>query len=230
MSVEPAVPAPSPVPLLSVDDVSFRYGDHLVLDSVSLEISSREFVALTGDNGSGKTTLIKTILGLLRPSSGTVRVFSTDLHSLKDRSRLGYVPQRPRVDADLPATVTEIVATGRLSDGGWWRRRGARDREAIAHAIAIAGLEEQATAPIATLSGGQQQRTFIARALASTPELLILDEPTTGVDAESQRRFRDALVHHVRVHGGAVLLVTHDVQPVAADLDRILQMKDGKLC
>ena len=216
-------------PILELTNVSFSYGEQRVLDGVDLQVLEKEFVALTGDNGSGKTTLLRVALDLLRPTTGTALVFGQPLRTMRDRSRIGYVPQRPRVDADLPATVTEIVSTGRLSDGRWWRRRTAADRDAIDHAISIAGLEFAADSQLTRLSGGQQQRAFIARALASRPELLVLDEPTTGVDADSQRRFRDALVHHVRVHGGAVLLVTHDIAPVADDLDRVVTMRDGRV-
>lgn len=216
-------------PVLELSDASFSYGDRPVLDGVSLEIRSGEFVALTGGNGSGKSTLVKAALGLLEVDRGTVRVFGEPPRELTQPWRLGYVPQRARVEPDLPATVEEIVATGRLPNRRWWSRRQEGDGEAVDHALQIAGLEDLRSQRMSRLSGGQQQRAFIARALASLPQLLVLDEPTAGIDAEAQAHFRDTLVHHVRVHHGAVLLVTHDLEPVSSDVDRVLVMAEGKL-
>jgi zinc transport system ATP-binding protein len=216
-------------PVLEVSGVTFSYGERPVLEGVSLDISSGEFVALTGGNGSGKSTLIKVALGLLAPQRGTVTVFGKPLEELEDRWRLGYVPQRARVEADLPATVEEIVRTGRLPNGRWWRRAKGEDQDAVDHALEIAGLEDLRSKRMSGLSGGQQQRAFVARALASLPHLLVLDEPTAGIDAEAQERFRETLVHHVRVHHGAVLLVTHALEPVASDVDRVLVMAKGVL-
>jgi zinc transport system ATP-binding protein len=226
---EPEFIPPAPGPLLQLEDVSFAYDERVVLDRVSLEVHGGEFVALAGANGSGKSTLIKVALGLLRPSWGRVRILGSDPRYLDERWRLGYVPQRPRLENDLPATVEEVVATGRLPVGRWWRRVRPDDREGVDHALRIAGLEDLRRARMSKLSGGQQQRCFIARALASMPQLLILDEPTAGIDAEAQDRFRDTLVHHVRVHQGAVLLVTHDLGPVTDDVDRVITLKQGRV-
>ena len=145
-----------------------------------------------------------------------------------ERWRLGYVPQRPTLASEVPATVEEIVAAGRLKQRGWWRPPAVADREAVSHALESVGLSEMARRPINELSGGQQQRAFIARAFASEPSLLVLDEPVAGVDGESQHRFRDSLVHLIRDHGGGVLLVSHELSAVAADLDRVVVLK-GKV-
>jgi zinc transport system ATP-binding protein len=178
-----------------------------------------------GPNGSGKSTLLKVLLGLLEPTDGSVRLFGEAPTRFRERSRLGYVPQRPALVSEVPATVQEVVAAGRMSPRGWWRRPGSEDREAVGHAIDSVALAELRSHPVNELSGGQQQRTFIARAFASEPELLLLDEPVAGVDAESQRRFRDALVHLVSEHGAAVLLVSHELTAVAGDVDRVLVLK-----
>jgi zinc transport system ATP-binding protein len=216
-------------PLLLAEHVSFRYGRDLVLDDVSLQVSAGEFVALVGPNGSGKTTLLKALLGSIHPDSGLVRLFEERPDRFADRSRLGYVPQRPTLGSEVPATVEEIVAAGRLSTRGWWRPAGRADREAVAHALTSVGLAEVATRRLNELSGGQQQRAFIARAFASGPELLVLDEPIAGVDAESQRRFRDSIVHLIDEHGAGVLLVSHELSPVAGDLDRVVVLKNRVL-
>ena len=143
------------------------------------------------------------------------------------------MPQRPNLSSELPATVREIVAAGRLTDGRWWLPTSRADRDEVDHAIASVGLTGLATRPVNELSGGQQQRAFIARAFASEPSLLVLDEPTAGVDAASQRLFRDSLVHLIREHGAGVLLVSHELSAVADDVDRVIVLKrrvlfDGK--
>jgi zinc transport system ATP-binding protein len=214
-------------PVLEARHVSFAYDTDLVVDDVSCALAPGEFVALVGPNGSGKSTLLRLLLGLLAPDRGEVRCFGVDPRVLPDRGRLGYVPQRHVLAPDLPVTVAEVVATGRLARRAWWRPAGAGDRTAIEHAIVSVGLGELARRPVLELSGGQQQRVLIARALASDPELLVLDEPIAGVDAESQRLFRDSLVHLVAEHGAAVLLVSHELGAVADDLDRVLVMKQS---
>jgi zinc transport system ATP-binding protein len=221
--------APAPViagsPVLEASHVSFAYGREPVLEDVSLRIAPGEFVALVGPNGSGKSTLVKLLLGSLAPGAGEVRVFGQPPARLRERWRLGYVPQRPVLASEVPATVEEIVVTGLLSRRGWWRPLARADREAARHALESVGLESLALRPLNELSGGQQQRAFIARAFASEPDLLVLDEPIAGVDVESQRRFRDALVHLATEHGAAVLLVSHELSAVAADLDRVIVLK-----
>ncbi len=221
-----AEPAREPdAPLVQAEGVTFAYGHTPVLEGVDLSVRPGEFVALVGPNGSGKSTLLRVLLGSLPPASGRVRLFGEAPGHVLDRRRLGYVPQRPGLASEVPATVAEIVSTGRLTRRGWWRPLGQADRDAVAHALTSVGLEGMADRPVNQLSGGQQQRAFIARAFASEPSLLVLDEPIAGVDAESQRRFRDALVHLVEEHGGAVLLVSHELSAVAPDLDRVIVLK-----
>jgi len=211
--------------VLTADAVSFSYGGQPVLDRVDLAVGSGEFVALVGPNGSGKSTLLRIVLGLLRPASGSVRLFGEAPRRMSEPWRVGYVPQRSRAGGDVPVTVEEVVATGRLSRRGWWRRPGPSDRAAVDHALRAVALTDLRRRPVEELSGGQQQRVLIARALAGDPELLVLDEPVAGVDAESQRLFRDSLVHLVREHGAAVLLVSHELGAVADDLDRVVVLR-----
>jgi zinc transport system ATP-binding protein len=211
--------------LVEVEHVSFAYGENPVLEDVSLSIRRGEFVALVGPNGSGKSTLLKVLLGVLRPSTGRVAIFGSPPDRFTQRWRLGYVPQRPELVSEIPATVEEVVATGRLPRMGWWRRLGPADREATRHAVDSVALGDVRTRPVNELSGGQQQRTFIARAFASEPDLLVLDEPIAGIDRESQSRFRDSLTHLVNEHGAGVLLVSHELSAVARDLDRIIVLK-----
>ena len=225
MRSAPLAPVPVGSPILEAAHVSFSYGGDPVLQDVSVRIAPGEFVALVGPNGSGKSTLVKVLLGGLASDAGEVRVFGAPPTQLRDRWRLGYVPQRPVLASEVPATVEEIVLTGLLSRRGWWRPLTRADREAAHHALESVGLGSLARRPVNELSGGQQQRAFIARAFATEPDLLVLDEPIAGVDAESQRRFRDSLVHLATEHGAAVLLVSHELSSVAADLDRIVVLK-----
>jgi zinc transport system ATP-binding protein len=216
-------------PVLEAQSVSFGYGDELVIDDVSLSVAPGEFVALVGPNGSGKSTLLRLLLGLLDPGQGAVRLFGQSPRDLRDRARLGYVPQRLAVPSDLPANVEEVVAAGRLARIGWRRRLKAADRQEVEHAMTAVSLLDLRHRPVRELSGGQQQRAFIAKALAGQPELLVLDEPVAGVDAESQERFRDSLTHLIRMHDAAVLLVSHELGAVADDLDRVIVMRRGRV-
>ena len=213
--------------VLRVDGVAFAYGRHRVLDGVTMRVGPGEFVALAGSNGSGKSTLVRVALGLTPPAAGEVHLFGDPPTALRDRWRVGYVPQRPVVVDQLPATVEEVVASGCVARRGWARRPRAEDRGRIERALAVVALDELRRTPIVELSGGQQQRAFIARALASEPELLVLDEPIAGVDAESQSRFRDALVTRCHEDGVAVLLVSHELGAVADDLDRLVLLRGG---
>lgn len=204
--------------------MSFAYRSTRVLEDVDLRVGAGEFVALVGPNGSGKSTLLRLLLGALRPSAGSVHLLGRPSEQVEDRWRIGYVPQRPSLAPDVPATVREIVATGRLARG-WWRPLREPDRAAVTHAIESVGLVDVADRPLSQLSGGQQQRVFIARAFASEPELLVLDEPIAGIDAESQRRFRESIVHLIREHGAGVLLVSHELSAVADSIDRVIVLK-----
>ena len=196
-----------------------------MVDGVSLRVRAGEFVALVGPNGSGKSTLLRLLLGLLTPHAGTVQLFGSAPARLPDPWRVGYVSQRPSLAEGLTATVEEVVASGRLARRGWFRRAGVVDRDEVTHALESVALVDHRHAAIAELSGGQQQRAFIARALATRPELLILDEPVAGVDASSQRQFAESLTHMVKAHGAAVLLVSHELGAVADALDRVVVMK-----
>ncbi len=226
--VGPASRVSSAVPgevLLEAERVSFAYGSKRVLDGVSLAVCAGEFVALVGPNGSGKSTLLRVLLGSVSAGAGSVRLFGEPSARFKERWRVGYVPQRPELASEVPATVEEIVSAGRLARRRWWAPLRETDREAVRHALESVGLGGLAGRPVNELSGGEQQRAFIARAFASEPDLLVLDEPIAGVDSESQRRFRDSLVHLISAHGAGVLLVSHELSAVANDVDRVIVLK-----
>jgi zinc transport system ATP-binding protein len=169
--------------VLSADDLTVELGGLPVLRGVSLSVRVGEAVALMGGNGSGKSTLVRTLLGLLPHQRGAVRLFGSPLGSFRQWSRIGYVPQRSAAMLG-GSKVKEVVAAGRLARRRPFRPLRRQDHKAIHDAIALVGLSEQLNSDIAALSGGQQQRVLVARALAGQPDLLVLDEPTSGVDIE----------------------------------------------
>ncbi|MCZ7535770.1 MAG: metal ABC transporter ATP-binding protein [Acidimicrobiia bacterium] len=217
--------AGAPESVLAAYGVTFSYDGVEVLHDVSFALHPGEFVALVGPNGSGKSTLVRILLGLLSPDAGRALLFGAPPHALGERSRIGYVPQRTSLSSDLPATVEEVVRAGRLHRGQWWRSLGPSDTEAVDHALGAVALADLRRRRVGDLSGGQQQRVLIAKALAGNPDVLVLDEPIAGVDAESQRLFRDSVVHLVHEHSAAVLLVSHELGAVADDLDRVVVLK-----
>jgi ABC-type Mn2+/Zn2+ transport system ATPase subunit len=193
----------------------------MVLDRVSMTVDKGEFVAVIGPNGAGKTTLLKVILGLTEADSGEVRVFGRPPRSLgASRSRIGYVPQIFAIDLRFPVTVFEVVLMGTYGRVGVGRRPGAAERDAARAALERVGIAELADRPIGRLSSGQRQRAFIARALANNPELLMLDEPTTGVDVATTGTLY-TLLRGLKEDGVTIVLVSHDIGVVAAYVDYV---------
>jgi zinc transport system ATP-binding protein len=203
-------------------------GGREILHDVNVAVAEGEFVAILGANGSGKTTLVRALVGLAPLSAGTLEVFGTPLARFRDWPRLGYVPQRLAVGGGVPSTVREVVASGRTGRVRRLRRLGRADHAAIDHALEDVGLAHRGSDPVATLSGGQQQRVLIARALAGEPDVLVLDEPTAGVDADSQDTLAGALGHLSRL-GGSVVLVAHELGPLAALIGRAVVMSSGRV-
>ncbi|GAB3185721.1 zinc transport system ATP-binding protein [Micromonospora palomenae] len=216
-------------PVITVTHGAVGYDGRPVLRDVSLTVTAGEVVAVLGANGSGKSTLIRAVLGLVPLASGSVELFGTPLRRFRQWRRIGYVPQRLGAGGGVPATVREVVASGRLARRGVLRPPGRADREAVDAALRAVGLADRAADPVATLSGGQQQRTLIARALAGRPELLVLDEPTAGVDAASQEAFATALRDFV-ADGGTVLLVAHELGPLRPLISRAVVVHQGGIC
>ena len=197
-------------PVIAVEDVSFSYGDRVVLEDVSLEIDAGTFFGLVGPNGSGKSTLLELMLGLQAPDTGSVELFGEPATAFADGERIGYVPQNATtVVRGMPITVREVVAMGRYPHRLFGRRRPA-DAAAVDAALAQLEITALADRQITALSGGQRQRVFIARALAAGADLLALDEPTIGVDAESREGFY-SLLHELNAAGLTVLLIEHDI-------------------
>jgi len=208
-------------PIIELDHVTVTLQDLLVLEDVTLQVTPGDFLAIIGPNGAGKTTLLKVILGLLRPASGTVRVFGRAPWKLNgERQRIGYVPQVFSVDLSFPVRASEVILMGRYGRMGLFRTPSPADRAAVHRAMERVGITELADRPIARLSGGQRQRVFLARALANEPELLLLDEPTTGVDMTSTEGLYE-LLRTLHESGMTILIVSHDVGVVASYVDGV---------
>ncbi len=206
--------------------VSFGYRPgQRVLEDVDLALGEGEFVAVAGPNGGGKTTLVRIVLGLERPSDGAALLYGEPAHRFSRRRTLGYLAQRSQIGGDAPATVREVVSAGRLASGKLVGRLGREDRELVAGAIDRVGLVAVADAPIRTLSGGMQQRAFIAKALAGQPALLVLDEPTTGVDAESQESLAELLATLHRDLGVTIVYVSHEFGAVEHHVERLVLVR-----
>jgi len=207
--------------VVELADVCYEYDGERVLEDVTLTVEEGDFLGIIGPNGAGKTTLLKVMLGLLRPSCGTVRLFGTDVARFREWWRIGYLPQSTTFDPRFPATVWEVVASGRASRRGAARALTRADRDAVEHVLDLLGLLDQRERRIGHLSLGQQQRVLIARALVNDPDLLILDEPLVGVDAPSQEQFYRLLHQLNREQGTTLVLVTHDVGVVASEVTKL---------
>jgi zinc transport system ATP-binding protein len=213
--------------VLEAEDLTVELGGLPVLRGVSLSVQAGEALALMGGNGSGKSTLVRALLGLLPHQRGAIHLFGSSLRSFREWSRVGYVPQRSMALLG-GSKVKEVVAAGRLAHRRPFRPLGRGDREAIHDAVARVGLSEQLNTDIAALSGGQQQRMLVARALAGNPDLLVLDEPTSGVDLEHQRVLAGVLAERLSA-GAAVLVVLHDVGSLGDLIDRAVVLSDGRV-
>ncbi|HEX2303383.1 MAG TPA: ABC transporter ATP-binding protein [Gaiella sp.] len=212
-------------PAVEFDDVSFSYRTGPpALEDVSLHVEQGAFVGIAGPNGGGKTTLLRLALGLERPASGRVLRFGFPAVA-RGGPHVGYLPQRAQIQSGTPVTVRELVEAGRLAVRGPFGPLRAADRAAVARAIERVGLSDRADAPLRTLSGGLQQRAFIAKALATEPSLLALDEPTTGVDAESQESLAALLAGLRSELGVTILYVSHEFGAVEHVVSRLLLVR-----
>ncbi|MGH8774860.1 MAG: metal ABC transporter ATP-binding protein [Jiangellaceae bacterium] len=203
-------------------------GDRTVLHGVDLTVPAGGVVTLLGANGSGKSTLVRAAVGLVPLTSGDVWLFGAPLTAFRDWSRIGYVPQRTTAAGGVPATVREVVGSGRLARRSLFRAASRRDRSAVGEAIELVGLSDRADESVSELSGGQQQRVLIARAAAGEPDLLVLDEPNAGVDRRSQEAFARALRTFV-ASGRTVLLVLHEMGLLAPLVDRGVVLDGGRI-
>jgi len=216
-----ALDVASAVPVAELEHVCVDRDGERVLDQVHLTVRRGDFLGIIGPNGAGKTTLLRVMLGLLRPSCGHVRLFGEDIRSFRGWPRIGYVPQRPASpEVRFPATVLEVVQSGRVARRGLGRRFTRHDLEVAERVLELVGIAAHRHRPIGRLSAGEQQRVMIARALVTEPDLLLLDEPTVGVDVEAQEQFY-GLLRRLNADGVTLVLVSHDIGVVAREVTQL---------
>lgn len=206
--------------IIKVENLTFDYPDQAVLRNVSFTLTKGDFLGIIGANGAGKSTLIKIILGILKPDSGSVSLFGTELSRV--RSRVGYVSQKANsFNTDFPTTVREVVRANLFSSKGLFKRYNKDDEKKVDEALSLVGMLEYKNKLIGSLSGGQQQRVFIARALVSKPELLLMDEPTVGIDAASVREIMD-IISRLNNNGMTIIMTNHDTPTLVNAANKLL--------
>jgi len=205
--------------IVSIDNLWIFREEHAILEDINLKLQRADFLGLIGPNGGGKSTLLKVMLGLIKPDNGRIRIFGMEPEAA--RARMGYLPQKTIFDQNFPIKVLEVVQMGRFSRTGLFRSYGPADRNAAYCALEAVGMEDRADREIGALSGGEQQRIFVARSLVSDPELLLLDEPTAGVDSSQQTEFYELLCHLNQDMGIAIVLVSHDITAISKYVGKI---------
>lgn len=208
--------------IIEFNNVSFSYGTQPVLSKASFSINKNDFVGIIGPNGGGKTTIINLLFGFLKPSMGEIKVFGDATGNQRNLKRIGYVPQKATsFDQNFPATVFEVASMGRFAKTRLMKQLTLEDKKIVEKALEEVGMLELSYKRVGDLSGGQQQRVFIARALASEPEVLILDEPFSGVDMDSQQKFYLLLKKLHEKNGLTILLVSHDIGMVSKQVTKL---------
>ena len=204
-------------PIIEIHNLNFSYQHHPVLKNINLSVRPADFVAMIGPNGGGKTTLLKLMLGLLNPNSGSIRIFGKPPQDVSHR--IGYVPQNVHINSDFPISTLNVVLMGKLKPGKRWSRYTAEDRRAALVALNQVEMDKFSGQRIGELSGGQKQRVFVARALVTDPDILLLDEPTAGIDAKGQNEFY-ALLQELNARI-AIIVVSHDLMAVSRNVKSI---------
>ena len=201
------------IPLVQISNVTAGYRDNIVLEDINLDIQKNDFIGLIGPNGGGKTTLLKTILGLIKPYHGTIQIMGKSVEN--GRGHIGYVPQFAEFDFDFPISVRDVVRMGRLSARRLFRPYTEHDEVIVKECLASVDMSEYENRGVRELSGGQRQRIYIARALATQPDLLLLDEPTVSVDYDSRTHIYE-LLHRINLQGVTILLISHDLNVISS--------------
>jgi len=214
----------SNTPLLQINNLNFSFGKTKVLSNISFEIKKQDFLAILGPNGSGKTTLLKLILGLYTSQTKSIKLFDENIKNFTKWEKIGYVPQKvTNFEKDFPASVREIVSMGMLSHKKFPKLLNSSEKLKVEESLKIVGMEKYIERRIGELSGGQQQRIFIARALCTSPEILFLDEPTTGVDQKTQDTFYN-LLGDLNEKGMTIILVSHDIGRITKYVNKIASL------
>ena len=216
--------------IISIENVSFAYNKENVLQDIILSVDEGDFVGIIGCNGSGKSTLMKLLIGQLAPSKGKIKLFNEDLSKSNKLNKIGYVPQISLSSgATFPATVEEVVMANLYSKIGFMKFPKKEHKEKVKEALRIVNMEEYSKRLIGNLSGGQQQRVMIAKALVSDPKIIILDEPTTGIDAKSEEQFYALLNKLNKESNITIIIVSHDFAKIQQYTNKIFVVENNKV-
>ena len=216
--------------LIEVDNVSFKYDNEPIFEDICLSVQEGDFVGIIGSNGTGKSTLLKLLLGELFPVSGTIRLFEEDVRQFKGWSKIGYLPQNAIAKSvGFPATAEEIVQTNLFSEIGLFSFLRKKHKEKVRKALELVGMEHCAKSLIGKLSGGQQQRVMLAKLLVAEPQIMLLDEPTSGVDAKTSQMLYELLLKLNKEKGLTIVMITHDIAKAFNYVARTFCLEEGSI-
>ena len=216
---------------IEIKNLKFGYNENLILKGVNLDLDEGDFVVISGENGSGKSTLIKLILGELKKDSGSIKVFGIEMEDFKNFDKVGYVPQlNEAIKVAFPVSAREYVGLNLYKEFSIFNTITKKSKSKIENTFSTLKIKNLIDRPINKLSGGQAQRVMIARAMVNNPDILILDEPTVGIDKKSKEEFLDLLVHLNTHHKISILMITHEMEILSDYVDKIFKLKDGVIC
>lgn len=216
---------------IEIKNLKFGYNENLILKGVNLDLDQGDFAVISGENGSGKSTLIKLILGELKKDHGSIKLFGIDMEDFKNFDKIGYVPQvNEAIKIAFPVSAREYVGLNLYKEFSIINTITKKSKSKIENTFSTLKIKDLIDRPVNTLSGGQAQRVMIARAMVNNPDILILDEPTVGIDQKSKEDFLDLIVHLNTHHGISILMITHEMEILGDYVDKVFKLKDGLIC
>ena len=216
---------------IEIKNLKFGYNENLILKGVNLDLDQGDFAVISGENGSGKSTLIKLILGELKKDHGSIKLFGIDMEDFKNFDKIGYVPQvNEAIKIAFPVSAREYVGLNLYKEFSILNTITKKLKSKIENNFSTLKIKALIDRPVNTLSGGQAQRVMIARAMVNNPDILILDEPTVGIDQKSKEDFLDLIVHLNTHHGISILMITHEMEILGDYVDKVFKLKEGLIC
>lgn len=216
---------------IEIKNLKFGYNENLILKGVNLDLDQGNFAVISGENGSGKSTLIKLILGELKKDHGSIKLFGIEMEDFKNFDKIGYVPQvNEAIKIAFPVSAREYVGLNLYKEFSIINTITKKSKSKIENTFSTLKIKDLIDRPVNTLSGGQAQRVMIARAMVNNPDILILDEPTVGIDQKSKEDFLDLIVHLNTHHGISILMITHEMEILGDYVDKVFKLKDGLIC
>ena len=216
---------------IEIKNLKFGYNENLILKGVNLDLDQGDFAVISGENGSGKSTLIKLILGELKKDHGSIKLFGIEMEDFKNFDKIGYVPQvNEAIKIAFPVSAREYVGLNLYKEFSIINTITKKSKSKIENTFSTLKIKDLIDRPVNTLSGGQAQRVMIARAMVNNPDILILDEPTVGIDQKSKEDFLDLIVHLNTHHGISILMITHEMEILGDYVDKVFKLKEGLIC